>query len=423
MTASEQIATSRLTDGACLPVQIRPLPYPYRAMMAICSDLDETTDRQVYWEIARFLNTDQPTAIGRGVGLEVGNSIYFDMPPGQFAYWNTDDAGRRMVQTMIRSGHIDCLHSYGDLAGTRQHAQAALDELARHNCRLEVWVDHAISPTNFGSDIMHGHGDMPNHEAYHADLTIAYGIRYISRGRVTSILGQDVHPETWQLLQVRHPLVTGQTFAKEQAKRMLGRLGHPKYDIHVRNEVLRAMRLRDGSTCYEFLRCNPCEGGVSASACGREIGRVLTSEMVNRFAQVGGLCVLYTHLGKIHRKDRPFDESAIQGFLRLSQAQRAGLILTTTTRRLLGYALARREAVCKSTIVGDARQIDIRTGCDAIHCLRRDDLAGLTFYVDSRPTSIFIDGVKVKDLVFNDPDETGRASVSLPWRRLEFPSQ
>ena len=56
---------------------------------------------------------------GPGVGLEVGNSIYFDMPPGQFAYWNTDDAGRAMVRALIRSGHIDCLHSFGDLATTR----------------------------------------------------------------------------------------------------------------------------------------------------------------------------------------------------------------------------------------------------------------------------------------------------------------
>ena len=31
-------------------VQLRQLPYPYRAMLAICSDLDETPNRSVYWE-------------------------------------------------------------------------------------------------------------------------------------------------------------------------------------------------------------------------------------------------------------------------------------------------------------------------------------------------------------------------------------
>ena len=39
--------------------------------------------------------------------------FYFDMPPDQFAYWNTDDAGREMVRALIRSGHIDCFHSFG----------------------------------------------------------------------------------------------------------------------------------------------------------------------------------------------------------------------------------------------------------------------------------------------------------------------
>ncbi|NLX13830.1 MAG: hypothetical protein GXY44_09295 [Phycisphaerales bacterium] len=57
-------------------VQLRRFPYPYQAMLAICSDLDETPDRQTYWEIMRFLNTTETTSMGPGVGLEVGNSIY-----------------------------------------------------------------------------------------------------------------------------------------------------------------------------------------------------------------------------------------------------------------------------------------------------------------------------------------------------------
>jgi hypothetical protein len=154
--------------SANVQVQLRAVPYPYRAILAICSDLDETPDRHVYWEIMRFLNTTDQTAMGPGVGLEVGNTIYFDMPPDQFAYWNTDDAGRQMVRTLIKSGHIDCLHSYGDLATTREHAGKALDELTRHDCKLQVWIDHGRAATNLDPDIMHGHGDEVGHPAYHA---------------------------------------------------------------------------------------------------------------------------------------------------------------------------------------------------------------------------------------------------------------
>ena len=102
---------------------LRWLPYPYGAMVAICSDLDGTPDRNAYWQIMRFLNTAENTAMGPGVNLEVGNSIYFDMPPDQFAYWNTDEAGRQMARALIHSGHIDCLHSHGELATSRDHAR------------------------------------------------------------------------------------------------------------------------------------------------------------------------------------------------------------------------------------------------------------------------------------------------------------
>ncbi|MDH3514699.1 MAG: hypothetical protein OEM83_07520, partial [Gammaproteobacteria bacterium] len=195
-----------LSNQASAPGTVRAFPYPYRAMLAICSDLDETPDRHVYREIMRYLNTTETTMMGEGVGLEVGNSIYFDMPPDQFAYWNTDDAGREMVRQLIKSGHIDCFHSYGDMAVTRRHAGIALEELARHDCRMQVWIDHGTAPTNFGSDIMQGHGDEPGSPVFHADLTCQHGVEYVWRGRVTSVIGQDARRRLGGLWNRRHPL-------------------------------------------------------------------------------------------------------------------------------------------------------------------------------------------------------------------------
>jgi hypothetical protein len=116
-------------------VQVRPFPYPYKAMVAICSDLDGTLDRDQYLGIARFLNTEEATPAGKGVGLEVGNTLYFDMPDDQFSYWNTDDQGRAAVRRLIRSGHIDCFHSFGDLATARDHARRALEEAGPRGTR------------------------------------------------------------------------------------------------------------------------------------------------------------------------------------------------------------------------------------------------------------------------------------------------
>src|SRR5262245_38924678 len=96
--------------AAPVAVALRPWPYPYRAGLAICSDLDETPTAADYFEMTRFLNTADATRLGRGVNLEVGNTIYFDMPDSQFSYWNGDAAARARVRALIASGHIDCLH-------------------------------------------------------------------------------------------------------------------------------------------------------------------------------------------------------------------------------------------------------------------------------------------------------------------------
>jgi len=58
-------------------IKLRKYPYPYQAMLAICSDLDETPNKEIYFETARYLNTNEETLLGKGVGLEVGKYYLF----------------------------------------------------------------------------------------------------------------------------------------------------------------------------------------------------------------------------------------------------------------------------------------------------------------------------------------------------------
>lgn len=398
-------------------VRPRRMPYPYRAMLAICSDLDETPDRHVYREIMRFLNTTENTPMGEGVGLEVGNTIYFDMPPGQFAYWNTDDAGRAMVRALIRSGHIDCLHSYGELATTREHAQRALDELARHDCTLEVWLDHGTAPTNFGADIMRGTGDLADSPAYHADLTCGLGVKYVWRGRVTSVVGQDAPRRLQGIFTPAHPLASAQTLLKETAKGALVRWGRSKYAMHASNALLRPAALRSGQAVWEFMRCNPHWGGVSRGETASGLAEVLRADVLDRLVEREGFMVLYTHLGKVRRVAEPFEAPARAALRRLAAYRDAGRILVTTTRRLLGYARAMRSLVWSARRGRDgALLIDVLSAAAAA------DLAGLTLYVPAGVTPrLRVNGRDVA-VVRNGADHAGRYSVSIPWRRLAFPA-
>ena len=417
--------TNDAEDTVSGQVRLRRIPYPYRAMLAICSDLDETPDAGVYAETMRFLNTSATTTMGPGLELEVGNSMYFDMPPEQFAYWNTDDAGREMIRTLIHSGHIDCLHSYGDLATRRADAGRTLEELARHDCRLEVWIDHGTAPTNFGADIMQGHGDQVGHEAYHADLTIGHGVRYVWRGRVTSVIGQDVPTRMRGVWVAEHPVASARTVGKEISKRMLGRLGSAKYAMHGPNRVLQRVELRDGRSAYEFLRSNPHWGGVSSCETARGIGQVLTEGMLTELIGREAVCLLYTHLGKIHNRESPLPPIAVAAFRRLARAYRDGEILVTTTRRILRYLALRDVVKWSACRQGSRLAIDLRIApinpLDEVP-VSAADLAGLAFYCPADADCVVtLNESEIAAVQMNPPDHTGWASVSLPWPRLEFP--
>lgn len=403
-------------------VELRAFPYPYRAMLAVCSDLDETPDARTYLEIMRFLNTREKTTMGPGVDLEVANSIYFDMPSDQFSYWNTNDAGREMVHTLIRSGHIDCLHSYGDLAESRRHAGAAIDALARHDCRLPVWVDHAIAPSNFGADIMRGRGDLPHADVYHADLTCGQGVRYVWRGRVTSIIGQDRPRSLRRLFNATHPIRSTRTIAKESIKGALARFGNEKYAMHASNDLLRATTLRDGQRVIEFLRSNPYWGGVENADTAAGIPDILTKSMLDRLIQRGGTCVFYTHLGKKLPAGAPFDERVITTFRRIAEYQHSGTLLVCSTRRLLDFRLLLRLITVRVEDSADGIRIELQRA-PAFHGVPvRPPIDGLTIYVSARRVvEIRLEGEQLTGWVRNPADHTMRESVSIPWQRLEFP--
>lgn len=417
--AASAAAAPSATPTPSHHVDMRAIPYPYRAMLAICSDLDETPDQTVYRETMRFLNTRETTAMGPGVGLEVGNTIYFDMPPDQFAYWNTDGSGRQLLCDLMRSGHVDCLHSFGDLATTRAHAERALDELARQGISLAVWIDHATATTNFGEDIMRGSGDVPGAAAYHADLTCASGVRYVWRGRVTSVIGQRAPRALLPICRIDHPLDSLRTVSKEFAKGVLGRIGSRKYRMHASNDVLREARLRSGHRVHEFLRANPHWAGVSVGETAAGLADVLSESFLRALAASGGVSILYTHLGKVADPARPIPEGGRVALRRLAAARDASRILVTTTRRLLDYCRVQQYVRIRRTAGPAGERLDVTCVPEPV---TQAELQGLTIYAE-RPDAarVFVEGREWTDIQRNAPDETGRATVTLKWRPLEFP--
>jgi hypothetical protein len=413
-------------SAAAPRVAIRRFPWPYRAMLSVCSDLDETPDAGVYLEIARFLNTREVTAMGEGVGLEVGNSIYFDMPPGQFSYWGTDERGRSAARALMQSGHIDVLHSWGDLA-ERGHAERNLAELEKHDCRLEVWVDHSRAPSNFGPDIMRGQGDLIGAPAYHADLTLAYGVRYVWRGRTTGLTGQDVpiRPGSFlPMLRWENAITSTVAAVKETAKVALGALGNTRWAPYAANRVCRPCVLRDGNRAWEFLRTNPSWGGPGESATASGIEDVLTPRMLDNLVASEGAAILYTHLGKVADPDTPFGAGTVGAFRHVARLRDAGRILVTTTQRLLRYVTVRDHIRCRAAVAGDRTTITVESVDDPVAGSRLPsaaDLHGITLGVESRaPVELRLgDGSPLPGQTVGELD--GTTWLSIPWPALRFP--
>jgi hypothetical protein len=411
---------------ATAPGIFRGMPYPYRALLAICSDLDETPTRAVYEGIARFLNTTTEVGpMGAGVGLEIGNTMYFDMPEGQFAYWNTDDAGREWIRALIRSGHIDCFHSFGDRALTRADARRSLDDLSRHGCAVRVWIDHATAASNLGPDIMKGSGDVRGSAVYHADLTVGFGVRYVWRGRVTSVVGQDVPRSLGGIFTHEHRAASARTFAKEWAKGVLATFGSVKYAAHADNSLLWPTKLRDGQGVWEFFRCNPHWQSVDKGETADGFGEVVTAPMLDRLEERRGTCVLYTHLGKVGSHEEPLPAGTRAALRLLARRQDEGRILVATTRRVLDYSRALRTTTAQVRLHDDRVEIDLRCPDDLVSRPPGDPLFGangLTIYVPTaaRPR-VTLNDIEAPDAKLNAPDETGRSSVSLPWPRLRYP--
>tara|TARA_R110002096_G_scaffold6305_1_gene29234 strand:- start:2573 stop:3820 length:1248 start_codon:yes stop_codon:yes gene_type:complete len=410
---SEYAAAYACSSGE---VKVRRNPYPYKAMLAICSDLDETVSADVYLNTSRYLNTTENTPFGKGLGLETGNTIFFYMPDTEFSYWDASEKDRQAVRSLIQSGHIDSIHSFGDLATSRSQAAETLEHLDRHGCKMKVWIDHAIAPTNFGADIMQGHGDVPGHDAYHADLTLDYGVQYIWTGRVTSMHGQDAPVSLAGIGDSPDGHYQYKTALKEAAKVVLGMTGNTRYRMHSANRLLRTTTLRDGQVSKEFFRSNPHPGGISVGDNSKGIGTALRPAFLNRLEARGARSIVYTHLGKLIDPLTGFAGASREAFEDLAARQHEQKILVTTTYRLLNYASTLAELTLDIRVIDGTTEITVNGV--------RDDasLDGLSLEVPATDdVRVTRDGREIPVRSVTGAPNSSRKMLIVDWHRLDYP--
>ena len=157
-------------------------------MLAISSDLDNTSSLKVYLEMMKFFNTKSTTSFGRGLDLEIGNSFWFfnNSNFSQLSYYKNLTCKKApfayLCSDLLESGHIDVLHTYGNFDNggfLRKHAEIALNELTKKNIKISVWVDHGSkNNTQRVGNNNNMLGAVKGSNEYHLDMAEKIGLEY-----------------------------------------------------------------------------------------------------------------------------------------------------------------------------------------------------------------------------------------------------
>lgn len=404
-----------------LPIALRPFPFPFGAALSICNDADGLTSKG-YRRLHQFLNTDAETEWGPGLELPLGGSFFmFSSPdsPNEFTVFHrlssTITADGEFILECARRGLLDVLHTYGCFTDathfTRRLAETALETLQDHGITIETWVNHGPKTNVQCIGTQEGwQGDAEGAPAYHADLTIGHGVRWVWTGAemVDRVALDALRP--------------AERSERSWGSRILSRADPP-------TELVESYTLRDGQHVRRFYRYAGLGGRTPVLD---DLPTQLSSANLDELVRAGGYAIAYQHLAL--RRKRPgfgpgaygpvangwFEPAELSALEQLARRHREGQIWVAPTTRLLRYREVHRGLSWYTRRDDDGDVIVIRSEiADAgIRQVSPRDLADLTFYCE-RPeaTRVFFETERglepVDDVRPNAADASSRPSLTI----------
>ena len=399
-------------------VRLRPFPFPYRAALAICSDIDGC-DLPTFLAVHRHLNDPRS-----GLGLPVADSFFGQgRDPGQMAYFLPDGRtpapeAHHIIQA-LRGGLIDSLHSWGDfnLAAPRPQSLRSLaarlvEDLHRQGLSVKIWLNHGdpCNRQNLRARLQPGYaGDNPASPYYTADFLKSLGLKYYWWSDLVS------WPLSPRLDSPGSRLRPGINALKNVVKFLIGQRLKARTTAQIM-ELCQPVTLRDGLSLMAFTRhLRGLKEPTSRHTLRYTLGRPVLEQLL---AQEGYL-ILYTHLGlpRPGPGEELFplpDRAALE---RLAQFYHEGSIWVAPTVRVLNHWLMTRHLVWTAHREGERLIIHLKSLQDPTTGPRPpalEDLAGLCFSVPS-PGEVTL-RLAGRDLVPQafGPDHTRDWVVGLP---------
>ncbi len=415
-------------------VTLRRFPYRYRAALAICSDIDETTSIEELLALQSYLNGNDSSALGRELNLEVGNSFWFfnsylgfcnnGKTPGEYA--GSIDSGLSIYKgvsdtlddhadiqlNMVRYGYLDCLHSYGhfgDGSFNRQLAVRAEGLFKHESLSVDVYIDHGATSNlqNIGP-APNQLGDNRESPCYNMDITRSLGIKFLWRGQVTHCIGQSGDSSFINWLKNIYESIQDWRYSDQNYVND--------------NELVHELMLDDSTIIFDFVRYIN-EWGKYSETTEQHFINQLGPGQIDDLIENEGYLIFYTHLGK---NDGPpyLSSETCRALKHIKKKNESKQLLVTTTSKLLNYYIHQKYLCWHSFSRHDSLIISVDSIANKVegsYIPDKNDLSGITFKIESSdPVSMEINGNATDFLIINDK-KSGERLVSIPWVPLPKP--
>ena len=394
-------------------VELRRFPYPYRAALTICSDIDETDTLEQHEAVQYFIR--------KTIGIPFSNSFFPYHDEGKLSLLSGRPSDRSAILEQIRGGTIDVIHSYGEKKDfSRRDVKPVWEELRKHGCKVEVWVDHKDASSNLCKYRCNGLGDLPQCPEYHMDLTVQSGIRFIWTDRLTNLVGQEV-PFNWKSVSIlydpQHAWDSFINMARTVAKIVLSFLGWRKYDFFKSNCLIHKHRLKDGQWVYEFIRFNNHFKGAAVGDTFLDLYYLISDKVLSKLKEVEGYCIVYTHLGKKFAPESQSAEETVKALRNLKKENDAGHIFVRSAAEILNYCIRTRYLNWTCKRQSETYLVHIRSIDDPLFGNYVPDprmLRNFTFYIPKGASArIILDERQILNTQINPADYSGRQSITI----------
>jgi len=402
---------------------LRKFPYPYQAMFAIANDIDNTPSLEIFLEMMKLLNTTNNTRLGKGFGLEIGSSFWFfnATHQNQLSYFtgttNQETQSAPIFRKLWNSGHLDSMHTYGNFDNggfQRKYAEIALEELEKYGGKIRSWINHGNINNHQNLGLFESQkGAHPNTPAYHFDLLKNYGVRYIWQGLMTHILGQTSRP-------------TVNILTKNMLQKLLSVTKYKKLPIKpfdLKNRLMREIQLQDSNYIWDYQRFVN-NWGAERILHIYDLARQIKPANIDRIIKNEGFSIIYTHMCEALNSFSDFPHTLHNDFHYIAKQFRAKKLLVSTSARLLQYFEISNYLIWHIENIKDYKIIKIAPFIKTLNqkmTIDENHLQGITFYCSTpSKVKILLEQKELK-IKINPKDQTGQPSVSIPWKKLEYP--